>query len=130
MSSAWARRAMISCRIALSTCLLRLLVGRVLARPATELLQFQAVGMRPLVLGGGGVAPLAGATGERDDVAHGRYSAISVTTPAPTVRPPSRIANRHSFSIPPRLLNSIAHATLSPAIPLPPPLPHAHPPLT
>src|SRR4030042_2482517 len=30
---------------------------------------------------------------------HRSYSRISLMTPAPTVRPPSRIANRNSFSI-------------------------------
>ncbi len=41
---------------------------------------------------------------------------ISVATPAPTVRPPSRIANRSSFSIATGVINSIAIVTLSPGI--------------
>src|SRR5207249_11020552 len=44
------------------------------------------------------------------------YSVISVTTPAPTVRPPSRIANRNSFSIATGVIRSIVIVTLSPRI--------------
>src|SRR2546427_499260 len=44
------------------------------------------------------------------------YSWISVTTPAPTVRPPSRIANRSSFSIAIGWISSIPTVTLSPGI--------------
>src|SRR5437588_753568 len=60
-----------------------------------------------------------------------RYSVISVTTPAPTVRPPSRIANRSSFSIATGWISSIAIVTLSPGITIstpPPPLPPPPPP--
>src|SRR5262245_64920106 len=94
------------CSIRFHPGLPRLLVGRVLATPATKLLQFEAIGMRPLVLGRGIVAALAGATGERDDVAHGRYSAISVTTPAPTARPRSPIPDRRSTTHCTRIINS------------------------
>jgi len=45
-----------------------------------------------------------------------RYSIISVTTPAPTVRPPSRIAKRSSFSIAIGVINSTDSSTLSPGI--------------
>jgi len=45
-----------------------------------------------------------------------RYSITSLITPAPTVRPPSRIANRNSFSIAIGMINSIAMLTLSPGI--------------
>ena len=44
------------------------------------------------------------------------YSMISATTPAPTVRPPSRIAKRSSFSIAIGVINSTSIATLSPGI--------------
>ncbi len=44
------------------------------------------------------------------------YSTISTTTPAPTVRPPSRIANRSSFSIATGAINSISTSTRSPGI--------------
>src|SRR5437762_10064002 len=58
------------------------------------------------------------------------YSVISVTTPAPTARPPSRIANRSSFSIATGWISSIAIVTLSPGITIstPPPPPHPPPP--
>ena len=58
------------------------------------------------------------------------YSAISVTTPAPTVRPPSRIANRSSFSIAIGMISSIAIVTLSPGITISTPLGSVHTPVT
>ncbi len=44
------------------------------------------------------------------------YSTISEMVPAPTVRPPSLIANRNPFSIAIGVINSISIATLSPGI--------------
>ena len=44
------------------------------------------------------------------------YSTTSLTVPAPTVRPPSRIAKRNPFSIAMGAINSISIATLSPGI--------------
>ncbi len=44
------------------------------------------------------------------------YSMMSLTTPAPTVRPPSRIANRNSFSIAMGVINSAVTEILSPGI--------------
>jgi hypothetical protein len=44
------------------------------------------------------------------------YSMISVTTPAPTVRPPSRIANRNSVSMAIGVISSTSICTLSPGI--------------
>jgi len=44
------------------------------------------------------------------------YSMMSVTVPAPTVRPPSLIANRSPFSIATSVINSISKFTLSPGI--------------
>ena len=44
------------------------------------------------------------------------YSMISVTTPAPTVLPPSRMANRNSFSNAIGDINSTSMFTLSPGI--------------
>src|SRR5262245_36147638 len=41
------------------------------------------------------------------------YSKISVTTPAPTVRPPSRIAKRTSFSMAMGVISSTSTVTLS-----------------
>ena len=54
-----------------------------------------------------GTSPLATSPG---------YSITSVTTPAPTVRPPSRIANRSSFSIAIGMISSTLIPTLSPGI--------------
>src|SRR5262245_37311599 len=45
-----------------------------------------------------------------------RQAWMSVTTPAPTVRPPSRIAKRSSFSIAIGVINSTTMSTLSPGI--------------
>src|SRR5262249_46333130 len=44
------------------------------------------------------------------------YSMIEVTTPAPTVRPPSRMAKRSFSSIAIGVISSIVTATLSPGI--------------
>ena len=44
------------------------------------------------------------------------YSNISVTVPAPTVRPPSRIANRNPLSMATGVISSITSPTLSPGI--------------
>ena len=44
------------------------------------------------------------------------YSMISETVPAPTVRPPSRIANLNPFSIAIGLINSISSCELSQGI--------------
>ena len=54
-----------------ATTLLRFLVGRVLVAPLAELLELQAVRMRPLVLRRRVVPALAQCTRQRDDVAHG-----------------------------------------------------------
>src|SRR5208337_3969566 len=48
---------------------------------------------------------------------HGHsYSTTSLMVPAPTVRPPSRIANRNPFSIAIGVINSTSTAMLSPGI--------------
>src|SRR5690349_4825398 len=44
------------------------------------------------------------------------YDRISVTVPAPTVRPPSRIAKRKPLSIATGVINSTSTDTLSPGI--------------
>ena len=44
------------------------------------------------------------------------YSMMLVTLPAPTVRPPSRIANRNPNSIATGTINSTVICTLSPGI--------------
>src|SRR5271165_1746896 len=56
----------------------------------------------------------------RKKVRHSRtqesYAIISVMVPAPTVRPPSRMANRKPFSMATGVISSISSATLSPGI--------------
>ena len=46
----------------------------------------------------------------------GTYSRMDATTPAPTVRPPSRMANRSPASMAIGAINSISIETLSPGI--------------
>ena len=45
-----------------------------------------------------------------------RYSIMSVTVPAPTVWPPSRIANRSPFSMATGVISSTIRFALSPGI--------------
>src|ERR671936_597787 len=52
----------------------------------------------------------------RQAVAPSYYLTISVTTPAPTVRPPSRIANRRPWSIAIGWISSISMFVLSPGM--------------
>ena len=59
-----------------------------------------------------------------------RYSTMSETVPAPTVRPPSRIAKRSPFSIAIGAINSISIATLSPGITISTPVGKAATPVT
>src|SRR6266496_2351659 len=105
----------------------RFLVRGVLPAGRAVLLELDPVRMQPLVLGLDVVAPLAVVAGQRDLVAHLSlpaaaaaqppvYSRISVTTPAPTVRPPSRMAKRSSFSIAIGVISSTVMSTLSPGI--------------
>src|SRR5262245_10261267 len=69
-----------------------------------------------------------------DDVFSGHsglvYFSIFVTTPAPTVRPPSRIANRSCSSIAIGVISSIVIFVLSPGITISTPPPSSPPPLT
>jgi len=58
------------------------------------------------------------------------HSVMSLTTPAPTVRPPSRIANRSSFSIAIGVINSTVICTLSPGITISTPSPRLTTPVT
>ena len=51
---------------------------------------------------------------EGDSFSH--YAVTSMTTPAPTVWPPSRIANRTPFSKAIGVINSASNSTLSPGI--------------
>src|SRR5436309_302052 len=81
----------------------------------TVLAVLKPVGRLLLVLRRAVVAPLALGAGERHDVAHD-YSTISVIVPAPTVRPPSRMANRDPFSIATGVISSAEIVVLSPGI--------------
>jgi hypothetical protein len=99
--------------------LLRFLVISVLATTAAEFAELQPVGRRLLVLGRNVVATLTNAALKHNVISwHCRksYSTTSETVPAPTVRPPSRIAKRNPFSIAMGAINSISIATLSPGI--------------
>src|SRR5882672_5401222 len=93
--------------------LLHFLVRRLLPARVAELLVFR----RRVV------AVLTVPALQRNDFAHGlilsrsaRYSMISVTAPAPTVWPPSRIANRKPFSNATGVINVTSQLTLSPGI--------------
>src|ERR1700730_3152181 len=92
--------------------LLHFLVRRLFPARVAELLRFHPLGMLLLVLGGRVVAVFAIAALQGDDFAHElipfssrvrrfaaekNYSMISVTAPAPTVWPPSRMAERKPF---------------------------------
>src|SRR5215213_10884259 len=107
-----------------------------LAAAATEFTEFQAVRRGLLILGRHVVPTLACLTLKHNIIAWHRrkilvcdlnrscgiersdktYSTTSETVPAPTVRPPSRIAKRNPFSIAMGAINSISIATLSPGI--------------
>src|SRR5262245_51967261 len=95
--------------------------------------------------------PSAGAADRLDDLAHGlveetvvvrlqadadllvharTYSLIFVTTPAPTVRPPSRMAKRRPSSIAIGVMSSTFSCTLSPGITISVPSGSVHTPVT
>src|SRR4029453_15091211 len=92
----------------------------VLAAEAAVLAELQPLRRLLLVLRGGVVPPLAVRTLENDVVAHGSlvrsYSTISATVPAPTVRPPSRIAKRSPHYIAMGMISSPEIDVLSPGI--------------
>ena len=124
--------------------LLRLLVRSVLTAEAAVPTEFQPLGRLLLVLRRAVVAPLTVGARQRNDVSHGEscrpsfldlrpqpslakdtkvegprtkvYSIISVTVPAPTVRPPSRMANRPPASSATGAINSPTISVLSPGI--------------
>src|SRR5579863_3420715 len=99
-----------------------------------EFLGLQAVRMLLLVFCGGVIPILAITTLQRNDFPHSlilfpnpngsklqsystqSYSTISVTAPAPTVWPPSRIAKRKPFSSATGVINVTSQLTLSPGI--------------
>src|SRR2546422_10686247 len=88
---------------------------RMLAAPLAVLLHLDPGRIVLLALGPGVVAPLAVCARERDDVS-GHYSITLATAPAPTVRPPSRIANRSPSSSATDVINAISIVILSPGI--------------
>ncbi len=105
-----------------SIILLNFFVRLVLAAERAELSQFQPLRLGLLVLRARVVLVLALAALKRYDFAHSislalcAYAKISDTVPAPTVRPPSRIANRRPFSMATGVINSTSSCTLSPGI--------------
>ena len=130
---------------AIDRSLLRLPMRRMFPAEAAELAQLEPLARLLLVLGRAVVAPLALGARQRNDVSHYldpagdrrsrpgarksflpnaerrtptsvRYSRISVIVPAPTVRPPSRIANRAPFSSATGVCSSAVIEVLSPGI--------------
>ncbi len=123
-----------------SAMLFRFLMIRVLTAAATELLKLQPIRSSFLVLRSHVIAAFAitalqhnviawhksfpiGTRASRALIpkarrrrAYPNYSTTSETVPAPTVRPPSRIAKRKPFSIAIGAINSISICTLSPGI--------------
>src|SRR6185503_6526201 len=94
--------------------LFRLLVPRVLPAVPAVLAHLEALGGLLPVLRRAVVPALALGARQRNDVAH--YATISVMVPAPTVRPPSRIAKREPFSIATGVISSPMMSVLSPGI--------------
>src|SRR2546428_13070010 len=98
----------------------RFAMERMLAAPLAVLLHLDPVRIVLLTLGTRVVAPLAVCARERDDVSR-HYSITLATAPAPTVRPPPRIANRSPPSTAPDEISAIPTGMLSPATPSPTP---------
>src|SRR5690606_15783383 len=101
--------------------LLRFLVDHVLVAVRAVLAPLDALRVLPLVLVTEEVAILAVGALENDLVAWHvavplRYFRILVTTPAPTVRPPSRMAKRSPSSMAIGMISSIVIWMLSPGI--------------
>ena len=141
-------------RVAPSPCRFSLgfLMISVLAATATELTKLQPIGRSFLILSRNVVAAFAFVTLKDNVIAwhnsnpdstfnrtyrsyksymsYSIYSITSETVPAPTVRPPSRIANRSPFSIAIGAINSISIATLSPGITISTPAGNAATPVT
>ena len=106
---------------------LHLFVRRVLPAELTELIPLQPVGIILFVLVGRIVPLLAEGTGhvnyfthlalpQPPDDGYINYARISVTTPEPTVLPPSRTAKRRPWSMAIGLINSAVTLTLSPGM--------------
>ena len=84
--------------------------------------KFYSFRMKFSAFGNGVAIPCASCTFKLNDISftiasHNlSYSTISVTTPAPTVCPPSRIANLNSLSIAIDVIKETSNSTLSPGI--------------
>jgi len=98
-------------------------VRRLFPARVAELLRFQPLGMLLLIFRRGVIAVLTVPALQGNDFAHrlilsrfARYSITSVTAPAPTVCPPSRIANRKPFSSATGVISVTSQLTLSPGI--------------
>jgi len=101
------------------TCLFYFLMPGVFPARIAELRRLEPVLMLLPVLGRRVVPVLTIVALQRNDLSHGRllaYSMISATAPAPTVWPPSRIANRNPFSSATGVISVISHDMLSPGI--------------
>ena len=107
--------------------LLRFFVGCVGMAESAILLELQFFRRRPLIFSRCIISSLALTAFECNNISHLfsslicelcclYYSITSETTPAPTVRPPSRIANRNSFSRAIGVISSPVNSTLSPGI--------------
>ena len=103
--------------------LLHFLVRRLPAASVAKLFRLQPLGVLLLVFRRRVVAVFAFAALQRYRLAHAlflsryaRYSRISVTAPAPTVWPPSRIAKRKPFSSATGVISATSQLTLSPGI--------------
>src|SRR5579872_2576488 len=138
--------------------LLRFLVWRVLPARIAKLRRLEPLLMLFAVLHGRVVSVFALTALQCDDFAHGplleylgdgvlrfaqdkpapdcyvrlcsHYSRISVTAPAPTVWPPSRIAKRKPFSSATGVISFTSTATLSPGITISTPVGNATSPVT
>jgi hypothetical protein len=101
--------------------LFRFAVRCMVPAPPAKFLGLETFCVLLLVLRHRVVSFFAVATLQGNDVSHktpfcSRYSMISATVPAPTVRPPSRMANRSPFSSATGVISVISSDTLSPGI--------------
>ena len=100
--------------------LLRFLMNGMGPTKRTIFFKRQFIWCFSLIFCGRIIPVLACFTGQCHDVTHSGmvsfYSIISLMTPAPTVLPPSRMANRNSFSIAMGVIKLTSIDTLSPGI--------------
>ncbi len=107
--------------------LFHFLMGVVFSAKLAELVSLQTIRVVFFVFAGRIVPLLAYGAGQVDDVSHHNtpklsadsfhlQAKISVTTPEPTVLPPSRTAKRNPWSIAIGLISSPVTVTLSPGI--------------